>query len=155
MPHRPSKKRHARFLQQELSLTSLMDMITILVVFLLVTAVFAKTAVIETYLPQEGRIEAVPSADKAPEVLVVITTVNGFNLGGLGEGSIPKKGGDYDYRLLTMELIKLKDRHPDKEEVILIFSPDTSYDTVVRVMDATRETTEDPRRRLFPLASLG
>lgn len=155
MPYRPSKKRHARFLQQELSLTSLMDMITILVVFLLVTAVFAKTAVIETYLPQEGGIEAVPSAGKAPDVLIVVTTENGFNLGGLGKGSIPKKGGYYDYRLLTMELIKLKERHPDKEEAILIFSPDTSYDTVIKVMDATRETAEGARRKLFPLASLG
>lgn len=153
MSFKPSKRRHARHLEQEISLTSLMDMITILVVFLLVTAVFAKTTIIDTYLPQEG--EAGAAAETAPAVLVVNVTENGFELGGLGEGvSIPKKDGDLDFRGLTEELIKLKDRYPDKEEVILLFSPDSPYDTVVKVMDATRETAAGARE-LFPMSSLG
>lgn len=155
MSFRPSKRRHARHLEEEISLTSLMDMITILVVFLLVTAVFAKTAVIDTYLPQEGEAEVGASA-AAPAVLVINVTETGFELGGLGEEiTIPKRGGNFDFRLLTTELIKLKDRYPDKEEAILLFSPNTLYDTVIKVMDAARETTEGSRRKLFPMASLG
>lgn len=155
MSFKPSKRRHARHLEQEISLTSLMDMITILVVFLLVTAVFAKTAVIDTYLPQEGEAEAGASAT-APDVLVVNVTENGFELAGLGEEVIiPKRGGNFDFKLLTAELIKLKDRFPDKEEAVLLFTPNTLYDTVIKVMDATRETTEGTRRILFPMASLG
>lgn len=153
MSFKPSKRRHARHLEQEISLTSLMDMITILVVFLLVTAVFAKTAVIDTYLPQEGEAEA---SAAATDVLVINVTENGFELGGLGEEiTIPKKEGNFDFRLLTTELIKLKDRFPDKEEAILLFTSNTLYDTVIKVMDATRETTEGTRRKLFPMASLG
>lgn len=153
MSFKPSKRRHARHLEQELSLTSLLDMITILVVFLLVTAVFAKTAVIDTYLPQEGEAEA---SAAATDVLVINVTENGFELAGLGEEvSIPKREGNFDFRLLTAELIKLKDRFPDKEEAILLFAPNTSYDTVIKVMDASRETTEGTRRELFPMASLG
>lgn len=153
MSFRPSKRRHARHLEQEISLTSLMDMITILVVFLLVTAVFAKTAVIDTYLPQEGEAEA---SAAATDVLVINVTGNGFELAGLGEELlIPKSGGNFDFKLLTAELIKLKDRFPDKEEAILLFTPNTLYDTVIKVMDATRETTEGTRRKLFPMASLG
>jgi biopolymer transport protein ExbD len=155
MAFRPSKRRHGAYLEQELSLTSLLDMITILVVFLLVTAVFAKTAVIDTYLPKEGGVEAAVPAEKIPDVLVVMTTKDGFELSGLGsELSIPKREGEFDFNALAMEAAKIKERNPEKEEVILLFNPRTSYETVVKVMDATRETA-DRARKLFPLASLG
>lgn len=154
MSYRPSKRRRGRYPEMELNLTSLMDMMTILQLFLLVTVSFAKITIIDTYLPQDSGVETA-STGKAPEVLVINVTENGFEIGGLGDGvSIPKSSGNLDFKSLRTELLKIKDRYPDKEEVILLFSPDTPYDTVVKVMDATRETP-DGSRKLFSISSLG
>lgn len=137
-----------------LTLTSLMDMMTIIQLFLLVTVSFAKITIIDTYLPQESGVETA-STGKTPEVLVINVTENGFEIGGLGEGvSIPKSSGNLDLKSLRSEVLKKKDRYPDKDEVILLFAPNTPYDTVVMVMDATRETP-DGARKLFSISSLG
>ena len=54
MAYRPSKRRHHSISDTDLNLTPVMNLFMVIIPFLLLTAVFAKMAIIDTYLPQEG-----------------------------------------------------------------------------------------------------
>ncbi|MEK6726687.1 MAG: biopolymer transporter ExbD [Deltaproteobacteria bacterium] len=160
MSYKPSRRGHSQHEETELNLLPMMNMFIIIISFLMTTAIFAKTALIDVYLPQEGSGGGTGSGGQAayapPAILTVSTTEKGFELGGIGGGRfIPKKGGNLDYSQLTADLLMLKQSYPDKEDAILLFPPEMSYDIVVKVMDASRETEERPKQTLFPLASLG
>ncbi|OGV98494.1 MAG: hypothetical protein A3I04_04975 [Nitrospinae bacterium RIFCSPLOWO2_02_FULL_39_110] len=155
MAYRPSKRRHHSISDTDLNLTPVMNLFMVIIPFLLLTAVFAKMAIIDTYLPQEGEggggNQAAP-----PKMLIVKVMEKGIELGGIGEGIfIPRIEGKLNLRQLAAELFKLKDKYPKEEEAILLFDPQMPYDQVVQIMDTTRETSEGTKRILFPLISLG
>ncbi|MBI5599350.1 MAG: biopolymer transporter ExbD [Deltaproteobacteria bacterium] len=164
MAFKPSKKRHRHIVGAELNLTPIMNVFVIIIPFLLLAAVFAKTAIIDIYLPQEREAQAKSDKSQPSEnlgILAVQVSSRGFMLGGIGNGAfIPKNGGAYDYEALSKELVKVKERHPKNEEVIILLEPDLSYDIVVQVMDSARDATvtRDGKQTiytLFPVVSLG
>lgn len=157
MSHRPSKRSHFQQHEEtELNLLPMMNMFIIIISFLMTTAVFAKMAIVDVYLPQEGGGNGGQTASAVPAILTVSVLEKGFEMGGVGGGRfIPKKDGNLDYRQLTEELVKIKGSYPDKEDAILLFPAEMPYDIVVKVMDATRETAERPKKSLFPMLSLG
>lgn len=134
----------------------MMNMFIIIITFLMTTAVFAKTAIIDVFLPSEGGGGGQATAEM-PVLLTVSVTGKGFDLGGVGGGrSVPKKDGKFDYARLSEELFSIKSSYPRKEDVVLMFPPEMSYDIVVKVMDASREMkTEKGTMPLFPQVSLG
>lgn len=156
MARRPSKRRHSSLIGEDLNLTPVMNLFMIIIPFLLLTAVFAKTAIIDIYLPQEGQGDT-GAANVVPEILTIKIAKIGFELGGIGKGVVIPKidNSNLNFKQLTAELIKIKDRYPNKEDAVLLFEPDTLYDTVIKVMDACRETTEGTKKTLFPFVSLG
>lgn len=155
MAYRPSKRMHSSSPPDELNLTPIMNVFMIIIPFLLLTAVFAKTAIIDVYLPQEaGGASGGVASD--PGILSIEIKESGFELGGIGKGVVvPKVGNQYDVKRLSQELIKIKGKYPQKEDVVLLARQDLSYETVVNVMDAARETDDGERRPLFPAVSLG
>jgi biopolymer transport protein ExbD len=138
-----------------------MNVFIIIIPFLLLTAVFAKTSMIEIFLAQQDAVASAKSKNQVEGFLTVKVTSRGFVLKGIGKGIyIKKKKGKLDYKKLSMMLVKLKDRHPRVLEVAILLSPTMAYESVVKVMDATRETIvvkdgKKTRRVLFPLVSLG
>lgn len=158
MSHRPSKRSHFQQHEEtELNLLPMMNMFIIIISFLMTTAVFAKMAIVDVYLPQEGGGSGGPATAAVPAILTVSVLEKGFEMGGVGGGRlVPKKSdGTLDYKQLTEELVKIKGSYPNKEDAILLFPAGMPYDTVVKVMDATRETSERPKKSLFPMLSLG
>ncbi len=145
----------------DLNIIPLLNVFVIIIPFLLLTAVFARTAIIDILLPGESGAAASTSPAEEGRFLTVKVTGKGFRLGGIGRGRfIPKKNGRLDFEALTDRLVKLKDRYPQVEEVAILFDPDVSYDLVIKVMDSAREayTVKDGkriRRILFPVVSLG
>ncbi len=155
MAHRASRRRHSHEVGDDLNLTPMIDIFIMLIFFLLLTAVFAKTAIIDTYLPKDDQGAATGRGGPV-EVLAIKITEKGFDLSGIGAGTfIPKNRSGLNYQELTDSLAAIKQRYPRKEDVILLFDPDVSYDTVVKVMDAARETSDSAKRPLFPQVSLG
>lgn len=155
MAFRPSKRRRAHADAQELDLTPIMNVFMIIIPFLLLTAVFAKTAIIDIYLPQEG--QGAGGASGEYKLLSVKVSDRGFELGGIGSGVfVRKNGGDFDFDRLTEELARIKSRYPAKQDIVLLFNPSVPYDTVIKVMDASRETgAGGAKQELFPVVSLG
>jgi biopolymer transport protein ExbD len=152
----------------EINLIPIMNLVCLLIPFLLLTATFVQYAVINVNAPRFNQAaQQSPPPDRLPLNLTVLVTDQGFtitargqNLGG-GAGAvdasanagptIPKKrmGGqmDYNYAELSKKVRDLKEENEDESQVNIGAERNIDYETIVRVMDATRE---DDQGELFP-----
>lgn len=144
----------------ELNLVPLIDVFTVLVFFLLVTAVFSRTTILELHLPERSSAEAPP--DNLPNIEVVVRRGN-IEAGDRDNGpmqTLVNRNQGYDLQGLSELLQQLKVRYPQHRAVTLLVEPDISYDQLVQVMDAVRMThapidTSATRAELFPDISIG
>ncbi len=153
---------HKRHESAPINLTSMIDMMTILVFFLLVHGGFVRLAILELNLPS-----AQSEPTKQPQNLQLEVTVrdSGIEVGDRGVGllsSIDKTSDGYDLPKLTEYLIRLKQQFPDKSDATLLLEPDVQYDSLVAVMDRIRvaEQVDTINHRvvhteLFPEVSVG
>lgn len=147
-------------IMQVLNLTPMMDILTVLVVFLLITAVFMSITIEELSVPTTAG-GAAGQPNFAIEVIVRnagLEIANGSSV----EARIPKKDEKYDIETLSKMLIRLKEQYPQKEDATVLMEPDIKYDYLIEIMDAVRETEvrtegseETKKTVLFPKISLG
>src|SRR5277367_3566042 len=130
-------ERHARK-PAELLLVPMIDIFTVLVTFLLMTAVFSRTVVLQLDLPAaNAKMPDLPQ-DLQLEVLVRhnLLEVADRNTGPLKD--IPNTAQGYDYDGLTDFLKQVKAKFPTKTDASVLLEKDTPYDTLVQVMDRVR-----------------
>ena len=123
----------------ELLLVPMIDIFTVLVTFLLMTAVFSRITVMELDLPSAAAGPAVPD----PEFrLEVILRQEGFELTNGRDviAAIPKVAGKYDLKALSELAVSLKRDHPDKDDASVLLEPEIAYDDLIQAMDAIRST---------------
>lgn len=144
-----------------LNLTPMMDILTVLVVFLLVTAVFMSITVMELSIPTSADKSAPGKANIAIEVIIRKTGLQIAN-GSTVQATIPKKGDVYDIELLSKMLVRLKEQYPEKQDATVLTEPMIEYDYLIQVMDAVRvaevraEGSKEVRKIvLFPSISIG
>jgi len=152
-------QRHQRK-PSELQLVSMIDIFTVLVTFLLMTAVFSRTVILELKLPPANAEFKEPPPGLQLEVVVRkdLLMVDDRNSGPLA--TFPNKAGAYDYDALSEYLQRVKSKYPDKTDATVLLEPDTSYDTVVQVMDRMRVLEVNAglstqQYELFPDISIG
>jgi biopolymer transport protein ExbD len=152
-------ERHSRK-PQELLLVPMIDIFTVLVTFLLMTAVFSRTVVLQLNLPPSQTEFKEPPPGLQLEVMVRkdMLMVADRNSGPLH--AVPNTPQGYDYDGLTQYLKFVKAKFPDKTDASVLLEPDTPYDTLVQVMDHVRvfETGEGAnvvQAELFPDISIG
>src|ERR1043165_5982310 len=94
----------------ELLLVPMIDIFTVLVTFLLMTAVFSRLTIVQLDLPSS----AASSSAEPPFRLEVIVRKEGFELtnGTTRIAAIPKVGGEYDLKGLSELALSLKRDHP-------------------------------------------
>ena len=151
--------RHSRK-QAELLLVPMIDIFTVLVTFLLMTAVFSKTVVLELNLPASVTEFKEPPPGLMIEVMVRkdLLQVADRNTGPLA--TIPNTAAGYDYDRLTDYLKRVKSKYPEKTDATILLESDTPYDILVQVMDRVR-VFEAPQgittvqAELFPDISIG
>jgi len=144
----------------ELQLVSMIDIFTVLVTFLLMTAIFSRTVVLDLKLPSNN-----PSFPELPKGLnlEVIVRSNLLQVADRGTGplrTLPNTDKGYDLDGLTQYLQFVKSRYPDKTEASVLLEPDTPYNTLVQVMDRTRVVEVNAgmtsvQAELFPDVSIG
>lgn len=145
----------------ELEITVFMNLMVILVPFLLITAVFSRTAVLELYLPGAS---SAPVESEQPVFQLEVTVredrieVGDRNVGAFGV--YPNVDGAYDYDALSAKLAEIKADYPAKTDAAILLEADIAYDTLVQVMDRVRiaesvENGEVVRSDLFPDISIG
>lgn len=126
-------------LNANLNLVPYIDLLTCMVSFLLITAVWTQLARLQTQ--QKGQGAA--GEETPPELqvkVVVLVNQEGFNLVvGQEQTPIPKKGADYDFERLAAELKKAKDAHPDKNDAQVASEDTIKFDTLVRAMDTAMQ----------------
>jgi biopolymer transport protein ExbD len=152
-------ERHARK-PAELLLVPMIDIFTVLVTFLLMTAVFSRTVILQLNLPQSQTEFKEPPPGLQLEVMVRRDQlmVADRNTGPLH--AVPNTPQGYDYDGLTEYLKFVKARFPEKTDASILLEPDTVYDTLVQVMDRVRvfETGQGKdlvQAELFPDISIG
>jgi biopolymer transport protein ExbD len=146
--------------ETELNLVPLIDIFTVLVFFLLITAVFSRTTILGLHLPERSSTETPP--DHLPRIEVVMRR-GGIEAGDRANGpmqTLANRNQGYDLQGLSVLLQQLKARYPDNRAATILLEPDISYDQLVQVMDAMRTTTAStnasaPRAELFPDISIG
>ena len=151
--------RHSRK-PAELLLVPMIDIFTVLVTFLLMTAVFSRTVILQLNLPASQTEFKEPPPGLQLEVLVRKDQliVADRNTGPLHAVVNTPQG--YDYDALTQYLKFVKAKFPEKTDASILLEPDTPYDTLVQVMDRVRvfETGEGAnvvQAELFPDISIG
>ena len=148
------RHRHMRRTRKpaELLLVPMIDIFTVLVTFLLMTAVFSRITILELELPSAADGPAVTE----PEFrLEVILRKEGFELtnGSSVIAAVPKAAGEYDLKALSDLAVSLKRDHPDVEDASVLLEPEIEYDDLIQVMDAIR-STDKPLDGVPALASL-
>jgi biopolymer transport protein ExbD len=158
---RRQQRNHARYRgRNDINIVPMLDVMVILTFFLIFTAVFSKTSILEVHLPGPGaRAEAqVPTLE-----LEVIVRRGGIEVADRNTGvltTLPAVEAGQDVVRLSAYLERLKARFPEKTNATLLVAEDVDYDTIVQVMDAVRmrQSTAGAkvvRTELFPQISLG
>ena len=156
------KVRRLRKDAAHLEITAFINLIVVLVPFLLSTAVFTRLSIIDLTLPAQSAaaLEQVKPDNLQLEVVVRAEALEvGDRIGGLIE-RIPATVSGPDVHALSRLVQQIKTRFPDKLDATVLAEPNTSYDTLVQVMDAVRaghmaQGGKVVRSELFPNISIG
>jgi biopolymer transport protein ExbD len=154
-------RNHARYKgRNDINIVPMLDIFTILLFFLIFTAVFSKTHIVELDLPAKSSEPL-----KLPEGLqleVVVRkgelVVQDRNTGPLKP--LPNIEGRYDFAGLNSYLTRVKAQVPTLRNATVLPEADISYETIVATMDAVRsfDGIEDgaaAKGELFPVIALG
>jgi biopolymer transport protein ExbD len=122
----------------ELLLVPMIDIFTVLVTFLLMTAVFSRITIMQIDLPSSAAAKPAEPLFR----LEVIIRQDGFELSDGKQliGTIPKVNDAYDLSSLTARVLDVKREHPAAEEVSVLSERKVPYNELVQAMDAIRST---------------
>jgi biopolymer transport protein ExbD len=156
------RRNHARYHQgrDDLNIVPMIDMMVILVFFLIFTAVFSKTNILQLNLPANA--SAAPlDLPKGLKLEVIIRpgdlVVNDRNSGPLKV--LDNTPGGYDLDGLSEYMRRVKATYPDMTDATVLPGPDVAYDTLVQVMDTVRvyqlPVAPFSKAELFPDIAIG
>lgn len=118
----------------ELNLVPYIDLLTCMIAFLLITAVWTQLASVKAH--QRGQGEAGTEGAPPETKIVVIVREDGFSLVvDADQQPLPKTGEELDYDRLGKELKALKQTHPDKTDVQVASEDVIKFDTLIQTMD--------------------
>jgi biopolymer transport protein ExbD len=132
-------RNHARYRgRHDINVVPMIDMMIILVFFLIFTAVFTKTNILELNLP--GADSAVPDLPEGLNLEIVVRR-GVIEVADRGTGllkSLPSTTGSYDLKGLSDYLQLVKSKYQEKTDATILLEQEISYDTLVQVMDTVR-----------------
>jgi biopolymer transport protein ExbD len=155
------RRNHARYHQgrDDLNIVPMIDMMVILVFFLIFTAVFSKTNILQLNLPASNT--APVDLPKGLKLEVIIRpndlVVNDKNSGPLK--LIENTASGYDLEHLSEFMRQVKSQFPEMTDATILSGPAVAYDTLVQVMDTVRvyQIPMPPfsKAELFPDIAIG
>ncbi len=134
------RRNHARYHRgrDDLNIVPMIDMMVILVFFLIFTAVFSKTNILQLNLPANNSTPVdLPKGLK----LEVIIRPNDLLINDRNSGPLKVIGntaGGYDLENLSVFMRQVKSQFPQMTDATILPGPAVSYDTLVQIMDAVR-----------------
>ncbi len=125
----------------DLNLVPIIDLMSVCIIFLLITAVWTQVSMIQIGSSMYGKktnpdqqAEPPPKAE-IPFRLDVLK--DGYRvLIGSQQKRFPKVGGQYDHDRLVKELKAIKELYPEKGDCVITVSDELPYETLIGGMDA-------------------
>lgn len=127
----------------DVNITPVMNLFLVLVPFLLLTTEFVRIAVLELSLPSQNQSSTQQEKSKKPPILVLLAIdETGFEIKapGMRFDKIPRRANQFQFELLAQELLRIKAKYADTEEITIQPVEAILYDTIVDVMDTCRDT---------------
>lgn len=124
----------------DLNLVPIIDLMSVCIIFLLITAVWTQVSMIQIGSSIYGKKSEDKQAEPPPKVeipfrLDVLKT--GYRvIIGRQEMSFPKVNGAYDNAKLTVELKKVKELYPEKIDAVVTVQDELPYESLISGMDA-------------------
>jgi biopolymer transport protein ExbD len=121
-----------------LNLLPMIDMMVILVFFLIFTAVFSRTSILELNLPAGDT--GVPDLPQGLQLEVIVRD-DSIEVADRATGllrDLPRTADGYDLAGLSEYLKLVKARFPDEVDATILLAPQIPYDVLVQVMDTVR-----------------
>ena len=153
-------RNHERYRgRHDLNVVPMIDMMVILVFFLIFTAVFTRTTVLELNLPAPN--SSVPDLPEGLQ-LEVIVRADRIEVADRKTGilrTVQNAAGGYDLAGLQDFLKQVKAKYPQHLAASVLLESDIPYDSLVQVMDTVRVWEVDDgtfrKAELFPDISVG
>ena len=136
---RRNKRGYRQFIESDLEIMPLMNLFVALIPMLLISAVFVHMSVIRMNLPSDEAAEAAAERERlglSVEIQEEVWVVKGRRLEARTIDRLAEQA-DQDLRAV---LAAVKADHPSEEDVVIVSDPETRYDDIVEVMDASRES---------------
>jgi biopolymer transport protein ExbD len=160
---KPRWQRKARRDVHTVDVTAFLSLMVILVPFLLVTAVFSRTAILEVQ-PAGGEADGETVPDPLQLQVTVrqdVIEVDYFEESGQPQSvSINRSTDAQALGSLATLAGELKTRYPDSLEATVLLEPQVAYEVLVDVLDVLRVKLQSQgdvieQQELFPLIALG
>ena len=123
----------------ELNLVPFIDLMSVLITFLLITAVWTQVSMIQIGSSIYGKkTETQPTPPPDTDVVLKVDVHADGYLLILGKDHIkvPFKSGDYDDAGLSDLLLKAKQQYPNKVDAAIAMEDELPYERLIHVMDA-------------------
>lgn len=138
--------------EAELDITAFMNLMIVLVPILLINMIFAHTSVLELNFPTQDQSSVQDEQLLQLQVMIlkdklvvldnkggVIKQIKNTNAASATDlASEVESTGAYDFEMLGQVMQELKSRIPEKKDITLMAQKNTSYQTLVSVMDKVR-----------------
>jgi len=144
MSKRTSKKKKTKSL--ELFISPVLNLFIILIPFLLMSAVFVQTSVIDLYLPTVSKARINLTSESKPNIAqekLLILSINPQNFSFILQDKvmniIPRKKNNYNFDECKKFLQIIREKFPSQKSIII--EPDDSiiYDYIIHIMDQCRD----------------
>ena len=154
------KRNHMRYRgRHDLNVVPMIDMMVILVFFLIFSAVFTRTSILELNFPAAQ--QAIPDLKDTLNLEVVLRQGK-IDVDDRGTGllkSLPNTEQGYDFAGLSEYLLLVKSKYQDVQNASILLDPNVAYDALVQAMDTLRvyipKDKQYDRAELFPQISIG
>jgi biopolymer transport protein ExbD len=140
---RPSSRRRTHAAEIQLNLVPMLDALVTMIVFLMYTMAFLSLTMIESPLPIVSSEQNQRQLKDRP--LQLTLTLNDKDVllwspfDQIKQETIPNhEDGTVDVLKLHESLIAIKQKFPTEEKIILVPQKTTSYDTIVKILDASK-----------------
>lgn len=125
----------------DLNLVPFIDLMSVLITFLLISAVWTQVSMIQLGAsfasPQDTSQTEYQAPPREDLVLRLDVVAKGYVLViGKEIKPIPKQNNEYNSAALVTELVKIKNMYPDKAGIMISISDDIIYEYVIAAMDA-------------------
>lgn len=124
----------------ELNLVPFIDLMSVLITFLLITAVWTQVSMIQIGTSIYGKRTDKPNVipPQADVVLRIDVKPNGYTIVlGRRVTTIPLLNGEYDEDRMVEELQKAKAAYPEKQDAAIAMSDELPYERLIKGMDNT------------------